>query len=56
MEFIVINKPFPDNCSGCWIRKNMGCRYANEEGWPNNKRADSCPCQKIVIETSSDNS
>lgn len=53
MEFITIDKQYPNNCYDCWIRQNMGCRYANAEGWPNNKRADKCPVEKIVIETSS---
>ena len=40
---IQIDVQMPSNCYDCWIRKNLGCRIANDNGWLNNKRSDDCP-------------
>lgn len=40
---VEINIPMQDDCYGCWIRQNMGCRFANDTGWLNDRRDDRCP-------------
>ena len=47
---VQIDIEMPTDCYSCWIRKNMGCRIANESGWLNNKRDENCP-----LKESSDN-
>ncbi|MBO6093402.1 MAG: hypothetical protein J6P40_07260 [Oscillospiraceae bacterium] len=40
---VQIDIDMPTDCASCWIRRNMGCRIANESGWLNNKRDENCP-------------
>lgn len=40
---VEINIPMPSDCYGCWIRQNMGCGFANDTGWLNDRRDDRCP-------------
>lgn len=42
---IQIDMQMPSNCYDCWLRKNLGCRIANNNGWLNIKRDDNCPLQ-----------
>lgn len=43
---VQIDIQMPSDCYSCWVRKNMGCKIANESGWLNNKRDDNCPLKK----------
>ena len=44
---IQIDMPMPTNCYGCWIRLNMECRIANDSGWLNDRRDESCPLEEL---------
>lgn len=44
---ICIDKQMPTNCYDCWIRQNMGCRFANDSGWLNDRRDENCPLQEL---------
>lgn len=49
---VQIDIQMPSDCYSCWVRKNMGCKIANDSGWLNNKRDDNCPLkeQKTTFE------
>ena len=40
---ITLNIEMPTNCYSCWVRKNLGCKIANESGWRMDKRDENCP-------------
>ena len=48
VEMIQIDMEMPTNCYDCWIRKKLGCRIANGNGWLNNKRDDDCPLKEDI--------
>lgn len=37
----------PTNCFDCWIRRNMGCKFANESGWLIDERDSRCPLEEV---------
>ena len=39
---VKIDIDMPKSCADCTIRKNIGCRIANESGWLNNRRDERC--------------
>lgn len=43
---VQIDIQMPSDCYSCWVRKNMGCKIANDSGWLNNKRDDNCPLKE----------
>lgn len=43
---VQIDIQMPSDCYSCWVRKNMGCKIANNSGWLNNKRDDNCPLKE----------
>ena len=43
---VQIDIQMPSDCYSCWVRKNIGCKIANNSGWLNNKRDDNCPLKE----------
>ena len=43
---VQIDIQMPSDCYSCWVRKNIGCKIANDSGWLNNKRDDNCPLKE----------
>ena len=43
---VQIDIQMPSDCYSCWVRKNMGCKIANDSGWMNNKRDNNCPLKE----------
>lgn len=48
---VQIDIQMPSDCYSCWVRKNMGCKIANDSGWLNNKRDDNCPLKEQEAKT-----
>lgn len=40
---IVMNMKMPHNCRTCEVRERIGCKIAENEGIPDDKRANACP-------------